>query len=72
MRVYTSRKSTTGSVDEVNCLLFCNKIAPVVYISRPVASGQLEKSYEQEQKFPDWEKMEGVCVKTGLEKIVMK
>ena len=31
---------------------FCNKISPVVYISRPVASeGQVEKSYEQEQKF---------------------
>ena len=31
---------------------FCNKIAPVVYISRPVVSeGQVEKSYEQEQKF---------------------
>ena len=42
---------------------FCNKISPVVYISRPVASGQLKNSYEQEQKFPDWEKMEGLYSK---------
>ena len=68
-RVKTSRKSTTGSVRYGRGKLspFCNEISPVVYISRPVASGQLEKSYEQEQKFPDWEKMEGVCVNTGLE-----
>ena len=53
-RVKTSRKSTTGSVRYGRGELspFCNKISPVVYISRPVASeGQVEKSYEQEQKF---------------------
>ena len=47
---------------------FCNKISPVVYISRPVASGGQMEKLRARAKIPVWEKMEGVCVKTGLEK----
>ena len=46
---------------------FCNKISPVVYISRPVVTEvQVENSYEQEQN-SNLEKMEVVCVNTALE-----
>ena len=55
MRVHTSIKSTTGSVDEA-----CS-------VRRTGG-----KELRARAKTPVWERMEGVCVKTGLEKIVMK
>ena len=55
VRVHTSIKSTTGSVDEA-----CS-------VRRTGG-----KELRARAKIPVWEKMEGVCVKTGLEKIDMK
>ena len=73
-RVQTARKSTTGSVCYGRGELspFCNGIPLVVDISRPVASGgQVEKLLAR-AKIPVFKrcpgkKMEGACVKTGLE-----